>query len=76
MGDTITMSKDIEKLIETIKSWRTELVKIAKNQDKSIASLVTELYKQGEEVTNLLKDVESLKKQVTKLEKRTKESIF
>ena len=59
------MSKDIEKLIDSI----TGLVKITKNQDKSIASLVTEIHKQGEEI-------ESLKKQVMNLEKRTKERIF
>ena len=59
------MSKDIEKLLENING----LIKVIKNQDKMIASLVTEIHKQGEEI-------KSLEKRTTKLEKRTKESIF
>jgi len=65
MGDTYSMGKNIEKLIDSIKG----LVKITKNQDKMIASL-------NVEASNLSQDVEGLKKRITKLEKRTKESLF
>ena len=65
MGDSITMNKDIEKLLDSFKG----LVKITKNQDKMIASLTVE-------VSSLSKDVEGLKKRATKLEKRTTERIF